>query len=193
MNKYLSKAVILFFIITSAGCDKVDELVLNTDNFEIGLNEKGRFSKLLDVKNNTNYLFEDDIQSSLLSIQVNGEFELPAVGNFNEKKEIITLNYPKNNIVAEVKINRKDAYSTFELVSVTEKEKVELVVWGPFKTVIKETIGETIGVVRNSKFAIGIQTLNMRTLGGFPTNDDDSTPSFNIFGTTSLSSCRQSQ
>ena len=84
MNKYLSKAVILFFIITSAGCDKVDELVLNTDNFEIGLNEKGRFSKLLDVKNNTNYLFEDDIQSSLLSIQVNGEFESPAFGYFNE-------------------------------------------------------------------------------------------------------------
>src|SRR5690606_5212421 len=58
--------------------------------------------------------------------------------------------------------------------------------WGPFETNIKETIGETVGVVRNKDFSIGIQALNMRTLGGYPSNEDDSTPSFDIFGTTSL-------
>jgi hypothetical protein len=186
MNIFFSKAIVLILIIVSSGCNKVNELILDTDSFQIRLNENGQFSKLIDSKNNTNYLFEDNAQNSILSIQINGEFESPAFGNFNNENEIITLNYPNNNIVAEVKIHKKDAYITLELVSITEKEKVELVLWGPFNTVIKETIGETIGVVRNSKFAFGIQTLNMRTLGGYPSNDDDSTPSFNIFGTTSL-------
>ena len=71
-------------------------------------------------------------------------------------------------------------------MEISDKEKVELILWGPFKTSIKETVGETVGVVRDTTFAIGIQTLNPRTLGGYPDNEDDSFTGYDIFATTSL-------
>ena len=186
MKKFFSKAQVVLLLIVTIGCNKANEFVFTTDSFEMVLNDKGQLNKLINLKTNKDYLFQETEQSSILGIKVAGLIEYPSFGNFNKENEIITLNYPKHNIVAEVKIIERDTYFTFELISITEKDKIELVLWGPFNTIIKETIGETIGVVRNSKFAIGIQALNMRTLGGYPTNDDDSTPSFNIFGTTSL-------
>ena len=89
MNIFFSKAIVLILIIVSSGCNKVNELILDTDSFQIRLNENGQFSKLIDSKNNTNYLFEDNAQNSILSIQINGEFESPAFGNFNNENEII--------------------------------------------------------------------------------------------------------
>ena len=105
--------------------------------------------------------------------------------NFLNDEDIIELSYAKNQIDAKIKVLSNDGYITFELIELSDVDKVELVTWGPFKTIIKETIGETIGVVRNKDFSIGIQSLNPRTLGGFPTPDDNA-PSYNIFGTTSL-------
>jgi len=39
---------------------------------------------------------------------------------------------------------------------------------GPYPATISETIGETIGVVRGEEFALGIQSLNPKTIGGYP-------------------------
>jgi hypothetical protein len=58
---------------------------------------------------------------------------------------------------------------------------VELVVWGPIPTTISKTIGETVGVVRGEEFALGIQALNTKTLGGYPWTDNDCMPQFDIF------------
>ncbi len=89
-------------------------------------------------------------------------------------------------ITAKIKAETKKSYLTFELLELSDTVKVDLVLWGPFKTNIKETIGESIGVVRDSSFAIGIQALNPRTLGGYPDNEDDSFTGYDIFTTTSL-------
>lgn len=58
---------------------------------------------------------------------------------------------------------------------------VELAIWGPYPTTIRETIGETVGVVRGGGFAMGIQALNPRTLGGYPWNENDAMPQLDIF------------
>jgi hypothetical protein len=58
---------------------------------------------------------------------------------------------------------------------------VELVVWGPYATTISDTIGETVGVVRDSEFAVGIQALNIKTLGGYPWRDNDFPPQIDLF------------
>ena len=62
-----------------------------------------------------------------------------------------------------------------------DPEKVDLVVWGPFPTTINKSIGETVGVVRGEQFALGIQALNPKTLGGYPWTDNDCMPQFDIF------------
>ena len=42
-------------------------------------------------------------------------------------------------------------------------------------------IATFVGVVRGEEFAIGIQALNPKTLGGFPWTDNDCMPAFDIF------------
>jgi len=58
---------------------------------------------------------------------------------------------------------------------------VGLITWGPYHTRIGQTIGETVGVVRDSTYALGIQSLNLKTLGGYPWNESDRMPAFDIF------------
>lgn len=58
---------------------------------------------------------------------------------------------------------------------------VHLAIWGPYPTTIRESIGETVGVVRGEGFAMGIQALNPRTLGGYPWNENDAMPQLDIF------------
>ena len=175
----------LVLVLLVAGACSQNGNESSSGDFTLGFNEQGQITKLVNNKGAKNYARMDN-ENALLAIRVNGKLEYPKTAEFDENNSIITLTYPLNDVVAEVKIENKEAYLTLELLSLTQKEKVELVLWGPFQTNIKETVGETIGVVRNKDFSIGIQALNIRTLGGYPSSEDDSTPSYNIFSTTSL-------
>ncbi|WP_207226897.1 hypothetical protein [Cecembia calidifontis] len=70
---------------------------------------------------------------------------------------------------------------SFEILEAKGFDSMELIVWGPIPTNINKIIGETVGVVRGEEFAIGIQALNPKTLGGFPWLGNDTTPQLDIF------------
>jgi len=180
------KITAFFLIVVFTACTSSNENIYSAGNLNIGFDSQGKITGLTDSKNNIQYAYVNQDSKSILAIRVNGEWEYPVSFEINEGEEVILLSYPKNEVQAEVKVIKKDRYLTFELTSITKENEIELVLWGPFETNIKETIGETVGVVRNKVFSIGIQALNKRTLGGYPTNEDDSTPSYDIFGTTSL-------
>ena len=180
----LKKMIIIPLLVFLLGCTEEEGPTFLGPSFEIGFNESGAVSILADPEGKVDYRYADK-ENALLAIQVANELEYPTTMEYDSKAELYVLHYLKNDIAAKVKIVNKKDYLTFELVELSQNEKVQLVLWGPFKTTINETIGETIGVVRNKLFSLGIQALNPRTLGGYPTSDD-STPSFNILGTTSL-------
>ena len=183
MNSFYTLLLILSLtLVLNCQDSKQNDLLTNT--FQVSIDQSGKFSRLTDLSKNKEYNYSN-AENALLAIQVNGELEYPASAVLGENDELITLLYPKNKVEAKVKFQNKQDYLTFELVEINDHDKIELISWGPVKTTIKETIGETVGVVRNKDFSIGIQSLNPRTLGGFPT-DDDNAPSYNIFGTTSL-------
>jgi len=184
-NKAL-KIVSFCLLVLIFGCNNHSDNVYQAGNLNIGFDQQGQLTTLTDTKNNIEYLYGNKDSKSIMAIKVKGEIEYPSAFEIKEGKEVILLSYPKNEVQAEVKVTKKERYLTFELTSITKENDIELVLWGPFETNIKETIGETVGVVRNKDFSIGIQALNKRTLGGYPTNEDDSTPSYDIFGTTSL-------
>ena len=186
MNIQTLKITAIFLLIVITSCTHKTVIMFPAGKLNIGLNKSGQITTLADSKNNTEFFFEGTDPKSILAIRVNGELEYPASFDIKEGEEVILLSYPKNGVEAEVKVIKKERYLTLELTSITKENDIELVLWGPFETNIKETIGETVGVVRNKDFSIGIQALNKRTLGGYPTNEDDSTPSYDIFGTTSL-------
>ncbi len=154
-----------------------------TASFKMDLNDKGEIVSILDKLKNTEYLPAGQV-APLLSIRVKGVLEYPSM--LRQKNNILTLSFNENKVEAQVRVMTKSGYISFELIDLTKTEMVELVVWGPYPTTIRETIGECVGVVRNKLFAIGIQSLNVKTLGGYPTEENDIEPSFDIVVTGSL-------
>jgi hypothetical protein len=78
-------------------------------------------------------------------------------------------------------VEERGTHITLELVSLSDEDAVEVAVWGPFPTRLGDTIGETVGVVRGEGYALGLQALTLKTLGGYPWNEDDHMPQLDVF------------
>ncbi|MCL4484258.1 MAG: hypothetical protein M1445_16905, partial [Bacteroidetes bacterium] len=96
----------------------------------------------------------------------------PSSFELNVPGKKIKLKYP-NGSLAVIDVDNKGDYLRFELLSLEPRNGVEAVVWGPYPTTIDEKIGETVCVVRDQKFAIGLQALNINTIEGVPEGDDN--------------------
>ncbi len=175
MNKLLPLLTIsfLFFISCSSNSDSVT-LDLKTDAFQMSINNQGAITELIDLKTNKNHISADTV-THLLSLRINNEVHLPQSATAAD--DILTLTF-ENNIEANIKFEKKAAYLTFELQSLSNKDDVDLILWGPYFTSINKVIGETVGVVRSEEYAVGIQSLNIKTLGGYPWNESDRMPAF---------------
>jgi len=176
------KLFILFLLVSLLiSCTENNESTivdLKTKLFKIGINNKGLITDFTDLKTNKNHLSKDTI-TSLMSLRIDNEIKIPL--SAKTKNNIITLTF-ENNIDAKIKVEEKESYLTFELVSLTKKDSVDLIIWGPYSTTINKIIGETVGVVRGEDYAMGIQSLNIKTLGGYPWNESDRMPAFDFIG-----------
>jgi len=146
------------------------QATFSTSSFKLELNNKGQVNSLQDVPEQQEYLYPDTT-SVLLRLKTRGNWELPASMSFDRSKQILSFRFP-SQITIEVNATLKDDYITFEITGAKPMDKIERILWGSFATTINKTIGEIIGVVRNDNFAIGIQGLNLKTIGGFPFNDE---------------------
>lgn len=164
--------------IVLSSCSKEKPLViLKSTDLVISVDNKGFIHALGDSRNETDYLAKDTV-APLLSIKVNSEILFPVAASFENDHLIFQYD---NDLEAIVEIEEKPTHLTFELIELSNNDKVELIIWGPIPTTINKTIGETIGVVRGEEFALGIQSLNPKTLGGYPWMDNDGMPQFDIF------------
>jgi hypothetical protein len=116
----------------------------------------------------------------LLRLRVEGQDLAPRSASHIPEEGAIDLHYGED-LEARVLVTERDSHASFELTSVSRSDEVDLVVWGPYPTTIDSVIGETVGVVRGPHFAVGIQSLNPKTLGGYPWNDNDQAPQMDIF------------
>ena len=180
MHKLIYLLAILFFTACSS-----EQLKLGNTNFQIGINHKGQIVSFYDLANKKEY-FPKNQQSWLLSLRANGIIHHPSTLEWNNERTVLTLSFDKLNTSASIEVTIKETHTNFELLKVEGDSKPDLAIWGPFATTIKMVVGETIGVVRNNEFAIGIQALNPKTLGGYPTNEDDTEPSYSIFASNNL-------
>jgi hypothetical protein len=121
-----------------------------------------------------------DVASPILSVQANGALVPPRSFVWHVDSGIAELTYD-GGISARLRATATPTHLVLEVVAVEPLEDVDLVVWGPFATTISDTIGETVGVVRNADFAIGLQALNIKTLGGLPWSDNDFPPQVDLF------------
>ncbi|WP_111611640.1 hypothetical protein [Algoriphagus yeomjeoni] len=171
--------IILFlasFIAVSCSSDQTKIVDKTVGSLTLTINDKGSVVNLIDATTGKDYILKDTL-APLMSIRVNNKMIYPKYATI--ENGIINLTF-ENDVVAEVKMEEKETHLTFELISITNNENIELIVWGPFPTTIQKTISETVGVVRDDDFAIGIQALNLKTLGGYPWNESDRMPEFDF-------------
>lgn len=166
----------LALVLCSCSDDK-NLLEIESDEFGISLNRKGNITSLTDLNSKENFVPEG-IQASLISVKTAGGILTPRFAKVSN--DIIVMEF-NDTIALEVKYVEKSTHITFEVVGATGMEEIEMVIWGPIPTTISKIIGETIGVVRGDTYALGIQALNPKTLGGFPWLDNDTTPQLDIF------------
>ncbi len=156
-----------------------NQLVFETADLRLAIDAKGQVRELVDKARKKNYCAKDTA-APLLSIRIGGKMQFPIAAQPGEAKHTVLFKF-EEGAQATILVTEKPSHLKFELLSLHSPEPVELVVWGPYPTSIKETIGETVGVVRNAEFAIGLQALNPKTLGGYPWTDNDCMPQLDIF------------
>lgn len=168
MKKLLCISLILFFQVLTLSAQQIS---LQTDDLSLTISPGGQLTEMLNLSTGKNYLPIGE-KAPLLRIRVGSEWEDPARAVFNSKSGVIMLNFPVSKISAEIKVTQNKSHLAFRLIRLSAKEKVNAVCWGSYPTIIGKTIGEVIGVVRDGDFAIGLQTLNAKTLGGVLKNEE---------------------
>ena len=110
----------------------------------------------------------------VLSLRSGGTLHAPDSATWDADDHRLTLKYGKAGMTATVRALAKPTHLTLELTEVTPAGAADLALWGPYPTRIRKTVGEVVGVVRDDSFALGLQALNIKTLGGYPENDEGS-------------------
>ncbi|MGJ7029690.1 hypothetical protein [Niabella hirudinis] len=166
---------ILFFgllaLTTSHLCAQWD---FKTDYFKIRISNKGFITSMSNNAAGTHREFSPANQPSPLMQLYDGAKKIyyePVKASYKATEKVLTLTYP-NGSVARIRMALQQKYFRLELLSLSKREGIEAIQWGPYATTIDEKIGETIGVVRDREYAIGIQALNIKTLEGLPAGDD---------------------
>ena len=139
-------------------------LSLKAGSLEMKINQSGYVVSLFDASSRNEYLPSGQT-TPLLSLTVNSRKLEPASLLYDGKKKTLILSYENGEIKAFVEVKTKPTHLRFQLKKV-EGAHPERIDWGPFPTTIGKTIGETVGVVQDERTAIGIQSLNIQTVGG---------------------------
>ncbi|MBN8876875.1 MAG: hypothetical protein J0I32_04960 [Sphingobacteriales bacterium] len=139
---------------------------LAAGDLRIQFTDSGYISGLKNIKDGKEYIAPEQ-PGTLLQLVVKETHLNPY--SIKIKGQQLLLSYPGKK-QATVKLTQKPSYLKFELTAISDG--VDAVLWGPFKTTITDTIGNSVGVVRNATFAIGIQCLNTKTSGGELKNEE---------------------
>jgi hypothetical protein len=151
----------------------------STDEFRLSLDSAASVIHLIDKSDRTDYIIKDK-RSPLISLLINKNIVYPEKAFYTNHNNNIRLKFA-NNIIANVSVQSKKGYLRFSLQSISNESIIDAVIWGPYETSIHKSVGETIGIVQNEKFTIGLQALSIKTLGGYPWNDNDHLPQLDIF------------
>src|SRR5690606_34977845 len=139
----------------------------HTDTFLVGIDKSGYVAALKDMDKNLDY-HAKNIKSPLLTLVLKDSVTvLPQKMDVDKNAATLSLWY-EGDIKIDLSYKETDSYLSFEIVRAKPVDKISGIIWGAYPTIIDETIGELVGVVRNQDFAIGIQALNIETTGGFP-------------------------
>jgi len=156
----------------AAPCVAQKLVTFSTDSADFAIESRGSLSAISSKVSSRNYLATGQ-PAPLVSLRFDGKLHAPDRANWDAATRRLTLQFSEANATAVIVATAKPTHLVLELVEVQPAERVELALWGPYPTRIGETIGEIVGVVRDREIAVGIQALNAKTLGGYPSQEND--------------------
>jgi hypothetical protein len=160
-----SYTLLLVAVLASPWSLAGETLTLKTRPATFSIDATGAFSAI--TGNGRNYLAPGQ-PAPVLSVRVAGKLHAANRATWDATGNTLTLDYDAIGVTAVVAVRAKPTHVTFELTELRTTNQVELVLWGPYPVAIGDLVGEVVGVVRDSEFAVGIQALNVKTLGGYP-------------------------
>lgn len=169
--KHVIPLVIVFLSAVVPGY--AQKISFETHFFKIIINGKGYIESIKDKTSASGKEYcPKEITSPLLALAKGTSYIYPSAIQWNATRKALRVSYP-NHCVAKIKVTQNHDYLRLELTSLEPRNNVEAIVWGPYSTIISDKIGETVCVVRNKEFSIGMQSLNINTTEGLPMGDDN--------------------
>ncbi|QHW33474.1 hypothetical protein GZH47_23525 [Paenibacillus rhizovicinus] len=147
---------------------------LQAGSLTFGLNDRGEWTELADAGTGRSYEAAA-VRSPLLSIVAGSRILAPESAAYDSGSGVLSLDFEGGMAQIEVKVAAKEQYATFEVFRIAEPDgdaDIRAILWGPYATGVEGSIGESVGVVRDGEFAIGLMALNAKTIGGWPAELD---------------------
>lgn len=165
------KNTILFTGLFCLSNSSIAQQSFTSGELKMSLNKQGSITELSNSLTGKNYLSLDTI-SPLITLVSNDIRYKPASMAYDKIQKKITLGYPTTGVSIDVRVSSKNTHLVLEIIRAAPESKIDAIVWGPIPNTISKTIGEIIGVVRDGEISLGIQVLNIKTLGGdYPTRE----------------------
>jgi hypothetical protein len=148
-----------------------DIVTLRTRSAVFGIDAKGGISTL-SVRDKGDCLAAGQ-PAPLLSVRVDGKLHAPSQAVWDRRNGRLTLRYDTVGVTAIVAATAKPTHVVFTVLDIKPPARADLALWGPYPTRIHDIVGETVGVVRDTQVAVGLQALNPKTIGGYPDREND--------------------
>lgn len=145
----------------------VDEL--STQYATISVDGSGFITQIRDNESGIDYLAKEE-PSPIIALYDGEQYIAPKGLRAEGNKWIVSF---PNQSEAVITKEAKDGYIRLQLESLSNRDNIEAIAWGPYATTISKFIGETVGVVHDTDFAIGVQPLQVSTTEGRPHLGDD--------------------
>ena len=163
-------------------CNQNAKINFKTEYLDVTVNNQGLITSMRDITKQQPREFSPSDKPSPLLTLYNSKLDTlyqPVSVDFKQRHNIMELAY-SNNSKAEIRVEPKDKYLKFTLVSLTNREDIEGVQWGSIHTNITNLFGEIIGVARDTSetvnYAVGMLALDDNTLGGTSRTIGDAAP-----------------
>ena len=140
-----------------------DDVRFEAGRLCVVLSNSGMFRSIYDRAEGRQYLAAGE-RAPLLTLFLPDKTLAPVSSTWDQASRRVKLAYGQDGVSATVRITPRPTHLCFELETLEGVTPVRIQ-WGPFPTTIGKTVGETVGVVRDERFALGIQALNIQTVG----------------------------
>ena len=137
------KRQLTFILVILFLCDVHSQVSLQTIHFKLSFDQSGKMTEMLDKSANKNYLSSADT-SFLLSVRRKGKIIKPFSLHWKSQSSEIILSFI-DNTAATIKVDQQPDYISFELKQLTNAADAELILWGPYATIIGDDFNPKIG------------------------------------------------